>query len=213
MGKKIVTVLGSTGAQGGGVVRALLDQQDWQVRAVTRNVRCQAALHLAELGCEIAEADLNSPLTLFEALQGSFGLFAVTNFWDRDTRMSEFKQGKNLVRAAKDARIQHFIWSTLPDYKALSGGKYRVPHFTSKARVDNEVKRAGFRYHTFVEAPFYFQNFLPSMRRKKLLMDVSCGVIQPIKISAASPVATSRSWAKLLPQRSINPIKSATAST
>ena len=68
MGKKIVTVLGSTGAQGGGVVRALLDQQDWQVRAVTRNARSQAALHLAELGCEIAEADLNSPLTLFEAL-------------------------------------------------------------------------------------------------------------------------------------------------
>ena len=167
MGKKIVTVLGSTGAQGGGVVRALLDQQDWQVRAVTRNARSQAALHLAELGCEIAEADLNSPLTLFEALQGSFGLFAVTNFWDRDTRMSEFKQGKNLVRAAKDARIQHFIWSTLPDYKALSGGKYRVPHFTSKARVDNEVKRAGFRYHTFVEAPFYFQNFLTLHAPKK----------------------------------------------
>lgn len=168
MGKKIVTVLGSTGAQGGGVVRALLDQQDWQVRAVTRNVRCQAALHLAELGCEIAEADLNSPLTLFEALQGSFGLFAVTNFWDRDTRMSEFKQGKNLVRAAKDAGIQHFIWSTLPDYEALSGGKYKVPHFTSKARVDNEVKMAGFRYHTFVEAPFYFQNFLTLHAPKKI---------------------------------------------
>lgn len=167
MGKKIVTVLGSTGAQGGGVVRALLDQQDWQVRAVTRNVRSQAALHLAELGCEIAEADLNSPLTLFEALQGSFGLFAVTNFWDRHTRMSEFKQGKNLVRAAKDAGIQHFIWSTLPDYEALSGGKYRVPHFTSKARVDNEVKMAGFRYHTFVEAPFYFQNFLTLHAPKK----------------------------------------------
>ena len=167
MGKKIVTVLGSTGAQGGGVVRALLDQQDWQVRAVTRNARSQAALHLAELGCEMTEADLNTPLTLFEALQGSFGLFAVTNFWDRNTRMSEFKQGKNLVRAAKDAGIQHFIWSTLPDYEALSGGNYRVPHFTSKARVDNEVKMAGFRYHTFVEAPFYFQNFLTLHAPKK----------------------------------------------
>ena len=144
MGKQIVTVLGSTGAQGGGVVRALLDQQDWQVRAVTRNARSQAALRLAELGCEIAEADLNTPATLLEALQGSYGLFAVTNFWDRATRMGEFEQGKNLVHAAKEADIQHFIWSTLPDYQALSGGKYTVPHFTSKARVDTEVKAAGF---------------------------------------------------------------------
>ena len=160
MGKQLVTVLGSTGAQGGGVVRARLDQQDWQVRAVSRNARSQAALRLAELGCEIAEADLNIPATLFEALQGSYGLFAVTNFWDRATRMGEFEQGRNLVNAAKEADIQHFIWSTLPDYEALSGGKYTVPHFTSKARVDTEVKAAGFPYYTFVEAPFYFQNFL-----------------------------------------------------
>ncbi len=160
MGKRIVTVLGSTGAQGGGVVRALLDQQDWQVRAITRDSRSQAAQRLAELGCEIVEADLNTPATVLEALQGSYGLFAVTNFWDRATRMGEFEQGRNLVNAAKAADIQHFIWSTLPDYEALSGGKYTVAHFTSKARVDAEVKAAGFPHHTFVEAPFYFQNFL-----------------------------------------------------
>ena len=160
MGKQIVTVIGSTGAQGGGVVRALLDQQDWQVRAVTRNARSPSALRLADWGCEIVEADLNAPATLFEALQGSYGLFAVTNFWDRATGMGEFEQGKNLVRAAKEVGIQHLIWSTLPDYEALSGGRYKVPHFTSKARVDSKVKQAEFRYHTFVEAPFYFQNFL-----------------------------------------------------
>ena len=160
MGKQIVSVLGSTGAQGSGVVRALLDQQNWQVRAITRNAHSPSALRLAAFGCEIVEADLNTPLTLFEALQGSYGLFAVTNFWDRATRMGEFEQGKNLVRVAKEAGIQHFVWSTLPDYQALSGGKYIVPHFTGKARVDNELKAAGFRYHTFVEAPFYFQNFL-----------------------------------------------------
>ena len=160
MVKQIVTVLGSTGAQGGAVARALLDGQAWQVRAITRNARSQEALHLAELGCEIAEADLNNPATLFEALQESYGIFAVTNFWDRATRMGEFEQGRHLVHAAKECGIQHFIWSTLPDYQALSAGKYTVPHFTSKARVDGEVKAAEFRHHTFVEAPFYFQNFL-----------------------------------------------------
>ena len=160
MARRVISVVGATGAQGGGVVRALLKQDDWQVRAVTRNAGSETALRLAERGCEIAEADLNNPDTLFEALQGSHGLFAVTNFWDRATRLGEFEQGRNLVDAAKEAGIQHFIWSTLPDYEALSGGKYRVPHFTSKARVDTEVKAAGFRHHTFVEAPFYFQNFL-----------------------------------------------------
>ncbi len=167
MEKQIVTVFGSTGAQGGGVARALLDQQNWRVRAVTRNARSQAAQRLAELGCDIVEADLNTPATLLEALQGSYGLFAVTNFWDRATRMGEFEQGKNLVRAAKEAGVQHFIWSTLPDYQALSGGKYTVPHFTSKARVDAEVKAAGFPQYTFVEAPFYFQNFLTIHAPKK----------------------------------------------
>lgn len=160
MEKRIVTVLGATGAQGGGVVRALLDKDHWQVRAVTRNASGQAALRLAESGCEIAEADLNSPATLRQALEGSYGLFAVTNFWDRATRMGEFEQGRNLVRAAREAGIRHFIWSTLPDYEALSGGKCSVPHFTSKARVDAEVIAAAFPHHTFVEAPFYFQNFL-----------------------------------------------------
>ncbi len=149
------------------MVRALLDQQDWQVRAVTRNARSKSAERLAELGCDIAEADLNTPATLFEALSGSYGLFAVTNFWDPATRMSEFEQGRNLVHAAKAAGIQHFVWSTLPDYQALSGGKYAVPHFTSKARVDSEVKAAEFPYTTFVEAPFYFQNFLTIHAPKK----------------------------------------------
>lgn len=160
MEKRIVTVFGSTGAQGGSIVRALLDQNHWQVRAVTRNAGSQASRRLAEAGCAIAEADLNAPATVREALQGAYGVFAVTNFWDPATRMGEFEQGRNLVLAAKDAEIQHFIWSTLPDYHALSGGKYAVPHFTGKARVDREVTLAGFHHHTFVEAPFYFQNFL-----------------------------------------------------
>lgn len=160
MVKRIISVLGATGAQGGGVVKALLKQGDWQIRAVTRNVTSSRAKQLADLGCDIVAADLNNPATLGDALQGSYGLFAVTNFWDRATRMGEAEQGKNLVHVAKAAGIKHFIWSTLPDYQALSKGKYVVPHFTSKAQVDTDVKAAGFSYYTFIEAPFYFQNFL-----------------------------------------------------
>ena len=160
MKKPIITVLGSTGAQGGGVVSALLNTHHWQIRAVTRNAGSQAALHLSELGCEVVEADLNNPDSLGHALKGAHGLFAVTNFWDNSTRMGEFEQGRNLVKMAKVAGIEHFIWSTLPDYGSLSKGHYSVPHFTSKARVDAEVIAAKFPHYTFVEAPFYFQNFL-----------------------------------------------------
>ena len=160
MVKRIISVIGATGAQGGGVVKALLKQDAWRIRAVTRNATSGRAGQLADLGCEIVEADLNNPATLNDALQGSYGLFAVTNFWDRATRMGEVEQGKNLIHAAKAAGIKHFIWSTLPDYQTLSNGKYVVPHFTNKAQIDTKVKAAGFIHYTFVEAPFYFQNFL-----------------------------------------------------
>ena len=62
-----------------------------------------------------------------------------------------------------DLVCRHLVWSTLPDCAALSGGRFKVQHFTGKARVDPAVEAAGFPRHTFVEAPMYFQNFLTRM--------------------------------------------------
>jgi NmrA-like family len=56
--------------------------------------------------------------------------------------------------------VRHFVWSTLPDVEAISGGKFHVPHFTDKAKVDRIVKEAGFANHTFLIAPFYYQNLI-----------------------------------------------------
>jgi uncharacterized protein YbjT (DUF2867 family) len=151
--KKVIAVVGATGKQGGAVVRALRARNEFKVRALTRN----PAKH-RELADEVVEADLNRPETLASAFNGSYGVFLVTNFQEHGT--SELKQATAAVRAAKDAGVKHFVWSTLPDAEAISKGKLHVPHFTGKAKVDRLVKEAGFANHTFVIAPFYYQNLI-----------------------------------------------------
>src|SRR6266481_4590963 len=149
--KKLIAVIGATGQQGGGVVRALQASSQFKVRALSRN----PGEH-RELADEVVEADLNRPDTLQPAFAGAHGVFLVTSSWLEGT--DEFTQGTAAVRAAKAAGVKHFIWSTLPDVKAISGGKFDVPHFTGKARIDPIVKAAGFATHTFVMAPFFYQN-------------------------------------------------------
>jgi len=150
--KKLIAVIGASGRQGGGVVRALQASGKFRVRALTRD----PAKHqgLAE---EVVAADLNRPETLEAAFDGAYGVFAVTNFWEPGGA-DEIAQGKAIVDAAKLAGVQHFVWSTLPNVEEISGGKYDVPHFTDKAKLDDVVAAAGFKYHSFVIAPSFYQN-------------------------------------------------------
>jgi uncharacterized protein YbjT (DUF2867 family) len=170
--KKLIAVIGATGQQGGGVVHALQASGQFKVRALTRN----PGKH-RELGDEVVEADLDRPETLKAAFEGAHGVFLVTNFWEEGT--DELKQATAAVRAAKDAGVKHFIWSTLPDVEAISGGKFHVPHFTGKARIDRIVKEAGFAHHTFVIAPFFYQNLVGSLAPQKQA-DGSVGWALPI---------------------------------
>ena len=158
--KKLIAVVGATGLQGGAVVRALHANKQFKVRALTRN----PAKH-SELADEVVQADLNRPETLTSAFEGAHGVFLVTNFWEEGT--DEVKQATAVVRAAKDAGVKHFIWSTLPDVEAISGGKFHVPHFTGKAKIDRIVKEAGFPKHTFVIAPMYYQNLVGVLAPQK----------------------------------------------
>jgi uncharacterized protein YbjT (DUF2867 family) len=163
MTKKIIAVVGGTGAQGGGVVDHLLERGRFAVRVLTRNPESEQAKALAARGCEVVAADLNAPESLGPAFAGAHGAFVVTNFWDPKTGTSELVQGKAAAAAAKKAGVQHYVWSTLPNSKAISGGALAVEHFTGKALVDPEVSNAGFAHHTFVEAPMYFQNLTGMM--------------------------------------------------
>jgi uncharacterized protein YbjT (DUF2867 family) len=158
--RNLISVVGATGQQGGAVVRALQAGSQFKVRALTRN----PAKH-RELADEVIQADLNRPETLRAAFEGAHGVFLVTNPWEQGT--NEVEQATTAIRAAKDAGVKHLVWSTLPDVEAISGGKLHVPHFTGKAKVNRVVKEAGFANHTFVIAPFYYQNLISVLAPQK----------------------------------------------
>jgi len=152
MEKKIIAVVGATGLQGKGVVNALKKNGSFKVRAITRNPDKYNGT-----ADEVVSGDLNNPESLTNAFKDAHGIFVVTNFWEG---ADELAQGRTAIEAAKKANVNHFIWSTLPNVEAISNGKFDVPHFTGKAKVDVMLKAAGFTYYTFVQPPFYFQNLV-----------------------------------------------------
>jgi len=169
---QVIAVVGATGHQGGGVARALRDGRQFKVRALSRHPSQHRGL-----GDEVVEADLSRPETLAAAFRSAHGVFLVTNFWEKGT--DERKQATAAIRAAKDAGVKHLIWSTLPDVEAISAGKFDVPHFTGKARIDQIVQEAGFMHHTFVIAPFYYQNLIGPLAPQRR-SDGSVGWALPI---------------------------------
>lgn len=154
---KTIAVFGATGAQGGGVVRALSHRDDFVVRALTRNPAAYDGP-----ADEVVAADFTIPETLIPALKDVYGVFANTNSF-AGPDIDEVAQGTAGVEAAKATGVEHYIWSTLPNVKEISNGRFNVPHFTNKARVNAAVTEAGFRYHTLVEPPFYYQNLISPM--------------------------------------------------
>jgi uncharacterized protein YbjT (DUF2867 family) len=170
--EKLIAVVGATGQQGGAIVRGLQARSQFKVRALSRNPDKHRAL-----ADEVVRADLNRPETLQAAFEGAYGVFLVTNFGEEGT--DEVELATAAIRAAKDAGVKHFVWSTLPDVEAISGGKFHVPHFTGKAKVDRIVKEAGFANHTFAIAPFYYQNLIGVLAPQKQT-DESVGWALPL---------------------------------
>lgn len=171
MEKKIIAVIGATGLQGKAVVNALLEEDSFKVRAITRNPdKYEGKAH------EVVQGDLADFDSLANAFKGAHGVFVVTNFWEG---ADEIAQGRTAIQAAKAAGVNHFVWSTLPDVEKISNGKFDVPHFTGKAKVDELVKAAGFENYTFVQPPFYFQNLTGQMGAQ-LQQDGTMGWTLPI---------------------------------
>lgn len=154
---KTILVFGATGAQGGSVARALLSRGKFKVRAITRKTDSPAANALRDLGAEIVQGDLDDPASLAAALEGVYGVFGVTNFWEHFDK--EGPQGRNLVKAVADAKVQHFIFSTLPPIEKATGGALKSPHFDLKAEHEDYARSLGIPA-TFVHVPFYYENFL-----------------------------------------------------
>ena len=115
--KKIIAVLGATGAQGGGLVRAILADKsgEFTVRALTRDVNSDKAKALAKLGAEVVKADIDNYDSLKSAFTGAYGVYAVTFFWEHFSPEKETAEAKQIAKAAKEANVKHIIWSTFED--------------------------------------------------------------------------------------------------
>jgi uncharacterized protein YbjT (DUF2867 family) len=169
--KKIIAIVGSTGAQGGGLARAILadSDSDFVVRAVTRDPSKEAAQALQAAGAEVVQADLDDEASLERVLAGAYGAFCVTNFWEHFSGEKELEQARNQAVAAKAASIQHAIWSTLEDTRAFIPldddrmptlqERFKVPHFDAKNEAHAAFENAGVPT-TFLHTAFYWENFI-----------------------------------------------------
>jgi uncharacterized protein YbjT (DUF2867 family) len=168
---KIIAVTGATGAQGGGLARAILADPSggFSLRAITRKPDSDNAKALAAAGAEVVQADLEDAASLERAFAGAYGAYCLTNFWEHFSGEKETQHGENLARAAASAGIQHAIWSTFEDsreYIPLDDdrmptlqGEYKVAHFDAKAAANHFFTDAGVPT-TFYLTSFYWENFI-----------------------------------------------------
>jgi hypothetical protein len=196
---KLLTVVGATGTQGGSIITAALKEGTWKIRGITRNVNSDAAKALAAQGVELVTADVNDEQSLVKAFHGSTAIYAVTDFFEPFAASGpsaaidiESKQGINLARAASATpTLKHYVWSTLPNGAQISGGKYVVPHFEAKNRVDAYIKADASLYAktTFLWITFYASNYLYPMFTPNLLKS-SGKYIQLSPAASSTPIHT-----------------------
>jgi uncharacterized protein YbjT (DUF2867 family) len=169
--KKIIAVVGATGAQGGGLVRAIQADRSgsFAVRAITRKPDSEKGQALRAQGAEVVAADADDEASLERAFAGSYGVFALTNYWEHFSPERELVQARNQAQAAKNAGVQHVVWSTLEDTRKwipLSDdrmptlmGKYKVPHFDAKGEADGIFKELGVPTTCLLTA-YYWENLI-----------------------------------------------------
>ena len=168
---KIIAVMGATGAQGGGMVRAIVNDPEggFTARAITRNADSDKAKALASLGAEVVAADVNDADSIDKAFEGAYGAFCVTFFWEHFSPQKELEHATAMARAAREAGLKHVIWSTLEDTRKwvpLSDDRmptlmdnYKVPHFDAKGEADHVFTDLGVPT-TFLLTSFYWENLI-----------------------------------------------------
>jgi uncharacterized protein YbjT (DUF2867 family) len=171
MTRRIIAVTGATGAQGGGLARAILrdSSEDFVVRAITRNPDSAQAHALADLGAEVVAADLDDPASLRKAFTRAYGAYCVTNYWEHTNPDRELAQAHALAQAARDAGVAHAIWSTLEDTRLrvplddarmpTLQGRYKVPHFDTNGEANQRFAELDVPT-TFLYTSFYWDNFI-----------------------------------------------------
>jgi uncharacterized protein YbjT (DUF2867 family) len=171
MAKKIIAVMGATGAQGGGLVRAIVADKSGNhaARAITRKTDSDKARALAAMGVEVVAADADNPASLEKAFAGAHAAFCVTNFWEHFSPERELAQAAAMARATRKAGLQHVVWSTLEDTRKwvpiadkrmpTLKGSYKVPHFDAKGEADAIFAKEA-APTSYLLAAFYWENFI-----------------------------------------------------
>jgi len=171
MDRKIIAVTGATGAQGGGLARAILGDPNggFAVRALTRDIHGDKARELAKKGAEVVAANVDDVESMKKAFRGAHAAYCVTFFWDHFSPDREKAQAHNMAVAAQDAGVKHVIWSTFEDTRLLVPlgddrmptlqGKYKVPHFDAKAEANPYFTELGLPT-TFLLTSFYWDNLI-----------------------------------------------------
>ncbi|KAI1616787.1 NmrA-like family-domain-containing protein [Exophiala viscosa] len=194
MTQKIITVFGATGNQGGSTVAAILSRPElsskYKIRAITRDPSKPSAQKLADKGAELAKADLNDIASVRSAIAGSYGVFAVTNYWETTSKTVEFQQGKNIVDACKDEGVKHLVWSNLPNTTKLTDGELsKIEHFDSKAEVGEYAEK--------VKGDMIVSYFMPAFFMSNLTQ-----WIQPDKdtgvVTLSQPWNPTQTWIPML---------------
>ena len=169
--RKILAIVGATGAQGGGLVKAILADRsnEFMPRALTRDVTTNKAKALKDLGADVVAANVDNVESLKKAFEGAYGAYCVTFYWEHFSPEREIAQATAMAHAAKYAGLKHVIWSTLEDTRRwvlLSDnrmptlmGKYKVPHFDAKGEANHVFPDSGVPT-TFLLTSFYWDNFI-----------------------------------------------------
>lgn len=191
MDKKIIAVTGATGAQGGGLVRAILadPQGGFAARALTRDPNSAKAKALAALGAEVVAADVDDEESLRRAFTGAYGAYCVTFFWDHYSPDKESAEVQSMARAAKATGLKHVIWSTLEDTRLrvplednrmpTLHDRFKVPHFDGKGASDHFFTDAGVPT-TFLLTSFYWDNLIHFGMGPKKGEDGKLAIVMPM---------------------------------
>ena len=164
---KIIAVVGATGSQGSSVITHLLNQSGYKLRALTRDPSKPAGQALAAKGVEVVKGDMANASELVAAFTGAHAVFAVTDFWAHMDGAREIADGQRIIDAAKEAKVEHFVWSSLDNVAEISKGKYNhVYHFDGKQKIETYLAKSGLNYTSVLPA-CYWENFVGQMAPRK----------------------------------------------
>jgi uncharacterized protein YbjT (DUF2867 family) len=198
MAKKVIAVAGATGAQGGGLVRAIMADSngEFTARALTRNPDSEKAKALADLGAEVVAADVDDIESLRKAFHGAYGAFCITFFWNHMSPEKETAQARAQAQAAKETGVQHVIWSTLEDTRKwvplednrmpTLAGRYKVPHLDAKAEADDDFRKLS---STLLLTSFYYDNLINFGLEPKRDSDGRLALTLPMADATLSAIA------------------------